>query len=705
MAGESYLVDIGLEVADKNASKNADAVAKSLHGVNQQMMAGVVSSRGLGDMLGVFAKGARGASMAAASVGGPVGWMIAGLTTVGSLGLDVAAKIGNVLVGAFKKLMQIVGSIIGKFAELIGRMGRFAKVAALIGAVIGEEFTRRAIKSFADYEQAIVNTISVTGLLGEEAQKAGRDMMSFITALSRTSAKTPTEIAEGAYALASAGLDVAQMMKALKPTIALAEATMAETANTSKLLVSAISGFELPWSQATRVSNAFAAAISGSQLTMEKLGSSFPIVASTAQGFGLSIERTTSALAALANRGMEGSMMGTNLRTVFARLVKTSADAEAILNKYGLTQADVNPEVVGFHTALSRLNDAQMTQTDLLNLFMQRAANAARILMRNVGFMKKFEDAITGTNRAFAMQKMQLDTLMGIWNIFRSTFEALEHNLVEGMQPALKWFGRTMEEIVHNIKETGVLRQWGKIMGDALVNMTKRAIAFVEGVDWAGWFTRIKTFAERMWPRFRAMGVAAFEGIAEAVTTYGPPVIEWFSRLPHHIEVVRHWLLVNIPKAIVTMTKFFTLAGEAIVMALMVAMPILLEVERGFVAIGLAVTSAATAVAALAWAQGLLSTDMLKGIASLPGILVKGHMALGGATRGVLEQGPRAIETLGDIRRGTAAWGQAGGNIDIKVGGDVAIMKALKENPAQWSEFLRAIERGMLAIRRAPGLT
>ena len=68
-----------------------------------------------------------------------------------------------------------------------------------------------AIDSFKEFEKTLMNTVSVSGYLGNSFDDAARKVEGLATTLSKTSIFTKTEIVSAFYDLASAGYDVVQM--------------------------------------------------------------------------------------------------------------------------------------------------------------------------------------------------------------------------------------------------------------------------------------------------------------------------------------------------------------------------------------------------------------------------------------------------------------------------------------------------------------
>ena len=87
--------------------------------------------------------------------------------------------------------------------------------------------------------------MTVTGLFGEELERAEAVMSRFAREVAARSTKTATDVANAYYALASAGLSVNEIMAATPGVIALAEATQSELGMTTELVTATLRHFAL----------------------------------------------------------------------------------------------------------------------------------------------------------------------------------------------------------------------------------------------------------------------------------------------------------------------------------------------------------------------------------------------------------------------------------------------------------------------------
>jgi TP901 family phage tail tape measure protein len=467
MPRSRYLVEIMLD-----AKGDAQQVIQGVASATQDLASsGSLIGAQSGRITGAIGSLINSAGMAASALGllaGPqTALVIAGITAVINVGLKAADAIGGVLAGAFRFAVRAVRAIISPILRFLGLLRRIATGAAVAGVAISVAFGISAIRSFASYEQAVTNAATVTGLLGAELELAKVSLFNVGIAVSSISSKAPEDVAEALYSMGSAGFTVEEQMRAVWGVVALTEATMSEMGVVSELVTSTMRAFGLQASDTNRIVNVLAATIASSRMNIERLSVSLPFAAATARGFNVTLEQTSAALAVLANNGLQASMAGTGLRAVLARLASPAQQARDILEQYGLTVADVSVQQRGLFAVLRSLQAAGIPMGDLFQLFDLRAANAAAILIRNAGAeLEGMAAQITGTNRAFEMQREQRNTVSGQWEILKGTWQTIK--TIFGAGIADQGPIRFLNEFLLGLLRSGAVEQVSNLIGDKL---------------------------------------------------------------------------------------------------------------------------------------------------------------------------------------------------------------------------------------------
>ena len=463
-----------------------DRATKGLQAIGRQVKSfssGLTTSLGSSNKLfGAIARGIDGVGLVATAVAPELGIPFMLLGTAAKAALAGVSALGGVIGSVFKAAGSVVSTVIGKLEQVAQRAFAASKMVLLVGAGLAEEGIRRSINAFADYDQAITNAGTTTGLIGAQLQKAKRGMFDFGVQVARTMGMFPAQVAEGFYSLASAGLTVNEIMKTTPGILTLAAGTLHDVGSTTELVVAAVKSFRLGFEQTTRVVNAFAAGCAASMLTMERLAVAFPYVASSAANLGISLEQVIATLGVMVDRGIDASMAGTGLRMIFQHLVNPTNQAIGVLRKYGLTAEDVNIATQGFMPVLAKLQAAHLSVADVYKVFEARASTAFQSLMSaGVPAIKKMEAAVSGTNRAFEMQAEQLGTAQGLWKILKSTVVSIAIDFGKGLAPAFKSASIWLQKVSEHLLKLKVAERAGAWVAN-LANAVMGAFAPVTSV-------------------------------------------------------------------------------------------------------------------------------------------------------------------------------------------------------------------------------
>jgi len=354
--------------------------------------------------------------------------------------------------------------------------GQVPKLGAKFGKA-GQSLTRgitlplaaagaAAVKVGAQFEQSIVNALSVTG---DSSEKTKARMESLARTMGKDTVFSASQAADAMYFMASAGWKVDDMEKALNSTLNLAAATQSDLAYTTDTVVASLSQFQLGSEGAARVSNVFAAAISGSQATMTKLGTSMTYVGPIANSLGISIEQTTASLMGMYNAGFDASQAGTALRMAFAKLVKPTKETAAGLGSLGLTFDDVNPKTKSMADIVDLLGKRGADTEAIIKIFGVRAGPAMAALLAQGGdALRQYEADVTGTNRASEMATQQVDTFQGSIKLMKSALEEgaiavsktlapiLRQLVDDVIKPAVQWFNNLSDSKKELIVKVGL---------------------------------------------------------------------------------------------------------------------------------------------------------------------------------------------------------------------------------------------------------
>jgi len=300
------------------------------------------------------------------------------------------------------------------FKQLNGRASYYAGMIqsrmgfAMLGAAAAiTGFVAVSVKKFAQFDQAMKNTASVTQantkemkLLGDEAMRLG--MIGTASAL---------DVANAMYSLGSAGLSVVEIMQSANAVMILSTATQTDMSEVSRILVQALKAFGKEASDATHFAQVFQAGISSTQLRMLWLGQALKMVGPIAREMNISIEETVATLGMLHDVGVQAGMSGRHLRRILQGFVKDTPQVTKVLAKLNMTTKDVDVKTRGLAAVFQTLHSRGATLNDIFKIFGLRAAASAAALKRQIGsfeeYLAKVSDA-TKLQYAFNVQMQGL---------------------------------------------------------------------------------------------------------------------------------------------------------------------------------------------------------------------------------------------------------------------------------------------------------
>ena len=319
--------------------------------------------------------------------------------------------------------------IVSSFSKGIGgatiAVAKFGTALAGVATVAGAFATRTA----AGFEQSMAKVRAITNATAGDfgrLENAARD-------LGRTTQFTATQAAEAQTQFALAGFKTNEILKALPSTLKLAVAGNLDIAEATNIAAGIMGGMALTADDIGGALEVLARGFTTSKTTIQELGEAFKFVGPIASSSGRSLEEVTAILQIFANANIEGSMAGTNLRSILTRLADPPAEAAKQFKKLGVAVADQAGNMRPLADIIDDVNRGFRGLTQ-----QQRLAASSQIAgLRAVsGFTKLTEaggDAIRAMEAALKSEgdtldriaTVQMDTLVGAMKRVLSAFEGL----------------------------------------------------------------------------------------------------------------------------------------------------------------------------------------------------------------------------------------------------------------------------------------
>lgn len=272
---------------------------------------------------------------------------------------------------------------IGTLFNGVDNLSRTTKVIAknfglVTRAAVG---TNRAIKSVANSSKRMgqnLRSASLAGVIGltailapavafsdqinelEAVSQSTTTQMAAMTSqakeLGSTTRFSATEAAAAQTFLARAGFETNQILAATPDVLNLAAASNMELARTADIASNIMGAFKIEATDMARVADTLAATTASANVDLEQLAETMKIAAPIANKFGLSLEETGAAAGLLGNIGIQGSLAGTALKTLFTSLAAPGSKARKTLKGIGVDALNANKELKPFNVILAEMS-------------------------------------------------------------------------------------------------------------------------------------------------------------------------------------------------------------------------------------------------------------------------------------------------------------------------------------------------------------
>ena len=294
--------------------------------------------------------------------------------------------------------------------------GLVAKLGLTTVAMYGTSRAISAVVSVgAGFEKTMSNVAAISGATGEELKALEANAKE----LGSTTVFTASQVGQLQTEFAKLGFSSQEITNVTEDTLALASATGTDLAQAAAVAGQTLRAFGLDTSEMSSVTDTMALSFSRSALDMEKFTNSMTYVAPIAKSVGFSVQGTTAILGGLANAGIDGSIAGTALRTIFLKLADSNSDLSKALGG-SVTSADQ------LLPALKKLKDGGTDLTKMLELVDKRAVSAFDILLNSTDTVSNLKTELdNAAGAARDMADVQLDNLEGKVTLLNSAMEGL----------------------------------------------------------------------------------------------------------------------------------------------------------------------------------------------------------------------------------------------------------------------------------------
>ena len=332
--------------------------------------------------------------------------------TAGAVGSTAMTGFGASLKGVAASAMAATGGIKAMTMSLIS--SGVGAIVVVMGTLVASlmAITNRS-KEFAVAQSNLKAVLQGSNDEMNALSKNAKD-------LGASTMFTATQVTGMQLELGKLGFSTVEILDATAGALDLAASSGADLAESAEVAAGTLNGFGLDASETNRVVDVMAKSFTSSALDMNKFRESMKLVAPIAKAVDSSIEEASAALSILADRGVAGSMAGTQLRRVMSDLaVKTGKSFQESLK--------ITAEMLENATSNSdKLAIAKKLVGD-------RAKGSLIALAENRLELEKLTGVYENAEGAAAnMANIRMDNLSGDTKILASAWEGLMLSIEDG---------------------------------------------------------------------------------------------------------------------------------------------------------------------------------------------------------------------------------------------------------------------------------
>ena len=339
---------------------------------------------------------------------------------------------------------------------LLGMQGILMRNYMLWGAFMGSIAGSYAF--LRDFEKALKQTQAISQATNTQVEQLKENILD----VAENSRFTAIEITEAATALAQAGFSMAEIEKTLESVTLLATATGSTLKETVDIATASLGAFQLSAGNMPKIVNQITQAMNLSKLDIQKFQLAVQYAGNAASDAGLNFEELLASVATVANAGVRsGSTLGTGFRQLLSDLIAPSTKFQNILERLGLTAADVDVRTKGLVGSLKVLKDAGFTTADAYESFEVRSVAFYTALSNNLDTYDDLSANLDNNTAAMEANEVQMDSLAAQTDRMFNQFKALAETAGAGVRDTLTDLFHVVGDlagVLKDLTDNGVVR-------------------------------------------------------------------------------------------------------------------------------------------------------------------------------------------------------------------------------------------------------
>lgn len=345
--------------------------------------------------------------------------------------MDATAKTSTRL----GRTVQTVGKNIGSISSALMPVS-----AGLVAA------GTMAATTFMDFDRVITGAGAKAGASAAELEK----MRAAATQMGADFPVSATEVAQAMDALAASGFNASQTVALMPSILTSAVASGEGLAQTSQVVTSALNIWgmaqENVGQNAARVADVIQQAANASALGLQDFGVALQYAGAPAAALNVNIEELSTALALIKNRGIDASMAGTSLRSLFTRLSNPPKQAAEAIAQLGLQVTDSAGNFIGLENVISQMRSAMQGLNDTQRIALAQAiagteGYSALLSLVDTApeeYRRMTEEINNAAGSSARQYEIMKNTLSGSVEDMKGSLEALAINFGSVLAPSIR---------------------------------------------------------------------------------------------------------------------------------------------------------------------------------------------------------------------------------------------------------------------------
>jgi len=321
---------------------------------------------------------------------------------------------------------------------LLGYANRLKDMAH---AFVAFQAVKGAVDTIVDFQHSISKLQAISGATAEDMAKLKAEAQK----LGKTTIFSASQVSEGMNYLAMAGYKTNDILSSTKDVLNLAAVGSTSLGDAADIASNILSGFNIKAKDTNKVVDVMTATTTNANMVIPEMGEAMKMVAPEAHALGVSLEETSAAIGTLANGGIKGTLAGTGLSAMLAKLSAPAGQAKDAIKKLGITIYDSKGNFKGLQNILLQFNEklkgmsAKAKATYLRDIFGLETLKTATTLIDKVGsdYQRLFKKIENSSGLATKKVKVMTDDLWGKIKAFESALQGLAITIGEDLLPAL----------------------------------------------------------------------------------------------------------------------------------------------------------------------------------------------------------------------------------------------------------------------------